>query len=199
MSNSHIFYFVDAFSLCHALIFVFSLLYCTAVRFSREMLPQRWRIHSVFSWKSFFQAFPERQCGRSTQRFLSFLFPSIGRCDWQLPLRLEDSRPPEEHCGLSIRLKVTPCEWLDVLFTQLKGGVCVPCASDRGERIMGKQRASLPLSMLHCTSPPPLPPQNRWEKMARTPSFRHFGSGLVLISDHTMFLLLQLWLNSSFM
>lgn len=138
-----------------------------------------------------------RQCGRSTQRFLSFLFPSIGRCDWQLPLRLEDSRPPEEHCGLSIRLKVTPCEWLDVLFTQLKGGVCVPCASDRGERIMGKQRASLPLSMLHCTAPPPSP--NRWEKMARMPSFRHFGSGLVLISDHTMFLLLQLWLNSSFM
>lgn len=69
---------------------------------------------------------------------------------------------------------------MDVLFIQLReggGGVCVQCASNRGERIMGKQRASLPLSMLLYTSRLLLSHREKTEWM---PSFWHFGSGLLI-------------------
>lgn len=69
------------------------------------------------------------------------------------PATLEDVRPPLEG-GDSIRRRVDRCPF------HTAGGWCVcgwggvPCASERGERIMGKQRASLPLATLHC---PPSP------------------------------------------
>lgn len=105
-----------------------------------QMLLQSWPV-DLFSPPNHVLDFG---CMASAQRLPSFSFPVAGVID-SSP-QIEDS--------------VTPCKLLHVPHLQLKGGgggVCVLCASNRGERIMGKQRASLPLSMLRFISH--LPPE----------------------------------------
>lgn len=83
-------------------------------------------------------------------------------------LRLKDTSPTKctADCGVSSLhqaliyiQKMTSC-FFHAAETECWGGGL--CASIRGERIMAKQRASLPLSMLPCTSHLPQNNRKRW-------------------------------------
>lgn len=119
-------------------------------------------------------------CGRRAQRFFPSYFLEALAGDWQLT---SGERKPPTKALASIRLPVTAWKWLNVLRRQAGGGAACVCASNCGKTIMGKQRASLPLSTLRCTSHLPL---NHHEKMAWTPSLRRFGSGLALTFHFTL-------------
>jgi len=114
-----------------------------------------------------FEAFSESSCGRLAQRPLF-----LGRSDWQLT----QVRGHFAHQMYSILWRrhlhcayVSPRKRLHVLLIQLKQGECVQSASNRGEKIMGKQRASLPLSTLLCTSHLPPNCQEKTEWMSSFP------------------------------
>lgn len=107
------------------------------------------------SFVSVLKASQRSAADESTLYFLTSVFFSWEAVWLTAHLRLEDSRPLNEHnTTVCSSPSVTSCRWLDVLL-QLEegggGGGCVRCASSRAERIMGKQRASLPLSTLRCT------------------------------------------------
>lgn len=120
---------------------------------------------TLFSLRNhFFRRFLRGSVGVQLSSFFPFYFQALaGVTDSSPQVR---GQPPTRgtlwtlHQALSYTLRMAGCPFPTAEVGG--GGVCVPCASDRGERIMGKQRASLPLSMLCCTSrslapPPPEP------------------------------------------
>lgn len=129
---------------------------------------QRWRIDSIFSCESFFcrfEAFPERQCGRSDQRFPSFYFQVLaGLIDSWPQVR---GRPPIKHdfthyCGLQSPsgFKLHPAnDWMSFSYSWRRWwrGVCAVCIQPWWE---DNGKAKSIITSLHAAlhlSPPPEP------------------------------------------
>lgn len=153
------------------------------------------------SFVSVLKASQRSAADESTLYFLTSVFFSWEAVWLTAHLRLEDSRPLNEHnTTVCSSPSVTSCRWLDVLLQLEEGGgggggwrwwrvcaVCIqPCWEDNG-------KAKSIITSLHAALHTRLPP-DRCQKTERTPSIWRCGSGLIfsfIKKKSAMFLLLQ--------